>query len=102
MENFCGAPCDATGHHWFGSSARLARSNDTRHDIERRVTADLEYINSWSISLDLKILLQTIGVILHHNAFWALYPSEHRTLPSLPPVPQSLALMPALPNGIAP
>jgi exopolysaccharide biosynthesis polyprenyl glycosylphosphotransferase len=41
----------------------------TRNDIEKRVAADLEYINSWSIWLDLKILLQTIGVILHRNAF---------------------------------
>ena len=41
----------------------------TRNDIEKRVAADLEYINSWSIWLDLKILLQTIGVVLHRNAF---------------------------------
>ncbi len=40
-----------------------------RYDIERRVAADLEYVNSWSIWLDLKILLQTIGVIFHRNAF---------------------------------
>jgi lipopolysaccharide/colanic/teichoic acid biosynthesis glycosyltransferase len=41
----------------------------TRDDIEKRVAADLEYINGWSIWLYLKILLQTIGVILHRNAF---------------------------------
>jgi lipopolysaccharide/colanic/teichoic acid biosynthesis glycosyltransferase len=41
----------------------------TRDNIEKRVVADLEYINGWSIWLDLKILLQTIGVILHRNAF---------------------------------
>ncbi len=41
----------------------------TRSDIEKRVAVDLEYINSWSIWLDLKILLQTIGVVLHRNAF---------------------------------
>jgi len=40
-----------------------------RSDIEKRVAADLEYINSWSIWLDLKILLQTIRVVLHRNAF---------------------------------
>jgi len=41
----------------------------TRDDIEKRVAADLEYINSWSFWLDLKILLQTIRVVLHRNAF---------------------------------
>jgi polysaccharide biosynthesis protein PslA len=41
----------------------------TRSDIEKRVAVDLEYINSWSIWLDLKILLQTVGVVLHRNAF---------------------------------
>ena len=41
----------------------------TRADIERRVTADLEYINSWSIWLDLRILLQTIAVVLRRDAF---------------------------------
>ena len=41
----------------------------TRNDIEKRVAADLEYINRWSIWLDLKILLQTTRVIFHNNAF---------------------------------
>ena len=41
----------------------------TRSDIEKRVAADLEYINNWSIWLDLKILLQTIRVVYHQNAF---------------------------------
>jgi lipopolysaccharide/colanic/teichoic acid biosynthesis glycosyltransferase len=41
----------------------------TRSDIEKRVAADLEYINSWSIWLDLKILLRTIRVVFHPNAF---------------------------------
>jgi lipopolysaccharide/colanic/teichoic acid biosynthesis glycosyltransferase len=41
----------------------------TRGDIEKRVAADLEYINSWSVWLDLKIMLQTIFVIWHRNAF---------------------------------
>ena len=41
----------------------------TREDIEKRVAADIEYINSWSILLDFKILLQTIRVIWHRNAF---------------------------------
>jgi exopolysaccharide biosynthesis polyprenyl glycosylphosphotransferase len=41
----------------------------SRGDIEKRVAVDLEYINSWSIWLDLKILLKTVGVVLHRNAF---------------------------------
>ena len=41
----------------------------TRDDIEKRVAADLEYINSWSIWADLKILLQTIRVVFYRNAF---------------------------------
>ena len=47
----------------------LRGATDTRNDIEKRVGADLEYINGWSIWLDIKILLQTIRVVLHSNAF---------------------------------
>jgi polysaccharide biosynthesis protein PslA len=38
-------------------------------DIEQRVSADLEYVNSWSIWLDLKILIKTPLVLVHRNAF---------------------------------
>ena len=38
-------------------------------DIERRVAADLEYVNTWSIWLDLKILIKTPLVMMHRNAF---------------------------------
>ena len=47
----------------------LRGATDRRSAIEKRVEADLEYINSWSIWLDLKILLQTIRVVMHPNAF---------------------------------
>ena len=47
----------------------LRGATEKRGDIERRVGADLEYINSWSIWLDFKILLQTILVVIHRNAF---------------------------------
>jgi polysaccharide biosynthesis protein PslA len=40
-----------------------------RGDIEKRVMADIEYINSWSIWLDLKILLQTARVVLQNDAY---------------------------------
>ena len=33
-------------------------------DFEQVVKYDLEYIDNWSISLDIKILLQTVGVVL--------------------------------------
>jgi polysaccharide biosynthesis protein PslA len=38
-------------------------------DIADRVSADLEYVNSWSIWLDLAILLKTPLVLVHRNAF---------------------------------
>ena len=41
----------------------------SRGDIEARVHADLEYINSWSIWLDLRILVTTPFVMAHPNAF---------------------------------
>ena len=47
----------------------LRGATEKRGDIEKRVGADLEYINSWSIWLDIKILLQTIRVVFHRNAF---------------------------------
>lgn len=40
-----------------------------RTDIERRVEADIEYINNWSIWLDLKILVATFRVAIHSNAY---------------------------------
>jgi exopolysaccharide biosynthesis polyprenyl glycosylphosphotransferase len=47
----------------------LRGATTMRSDIEKRVAADLEYVNSWSIWYDLKILLQTIRVVFHRNAF---------------------------------
>jgi lipopolysaccharide/colanic/teichoic acid biosynthesis glycosyltransferase len=38
-------------------------------DLENRLAADLEYMRSWSLWLDVKILLMTFGVIVHRNAF---------------------------------
>lgn len=42
---------------------------EKRCDIESRVAADLEYIHSWSPWLDVKILLRTMRVLVHSNAF---------------------------------
>jgi exopolysaccharide biosynthesis polyprenyl glycosylphosphotransferase len=41
----------------------------TKEDVEKRVAADLEYINSWSIWLDAKIVIQTVQVLIHANAY---------------------------------
>ncbi|MBS9476643.1 exopolysaccharide biosynthesis polyprenyl glycosylphosphotransferase [Ancylobacter radicis] len=41
----------------------------SRIDIEKRVAADLEYINGWSLWLDIKILFMTLKVAIHHNAY---------------------------------
>jgi polysaccharide biosynthesis protein PslA len=62
------------GHEFAGITGLaqvrgLRGATHTRNDIEKRVAADLEYINGWSIWFDLKILLQTIRVVLHRNAF---------------------------------
>lgn len=36
-------------------------------DFEEVVRLDLEYIDNWSIGLDIKIILKTIGVIFKHK-----------------------------------
>ena len=43
--------------------------NQQREDIEHRVAADLEYINGWSLWLDIKILAKTPLVVIHRNAY---------------------------------
>lgn len=42
---------------------------EKRCDIESRVAADLEYIHTWSLWLDVKILFRTMRVLMHSNAF---------------------------------
>jgi len=37
--------------------------------MEARVKADLWYINNWSYSLDIKILLKTFAALLAHEAY---------------------------------
>lgn len=36
-------------------------------DFDEVVRLDLEYIDNWSLTLDLKILLQTVGVLFSHR-----------------------------------
>jgi polysaccharide biosynthesis protein PslA len=38
-------------------------------DLENRLAADLEYIQNWSLALDIEILLRTFGIVVHRNAF---------------------------------
>ena len=41
----------------------------TLEKMEKRVECDLEYINNWSVALDLKILTQTIFVLFSKEAY---------------------------------
>jgi exopolysaccharide biosynthesis polyprenyl glycosylphosphotransferase len=38
-------------------------------DLERRVRSDLEYLSSWSLWNDVMILLKTLRVVVHKNAY---------------------------------
>jgi polysaccharide biosynthesis protein PslA len=40
-----------------------------REDLIERLNADLEYVNGWSLGRDLMILLATVRVVVHRNAF---------------------------------
>jgi lipopolysaccharide/colanic/teichoic acid biosynthesis glycosyltransferase len=40
-----------------------------RDDLTNRLNADLEYVNNWSLWNDLKIVVRTIGVVIHKNAY---------------------------------
>lgn len=40
-----------------------------REDLVKRLQADLEYMNEWSIALDIQILFATLRVLVHRNAF---------------------------------
>ena len=39
------------------------------HSMEQRIEADIEYINNWSIWLDLTILVRTFGAFVGKNAY---------------------------------
>lgn len=44
-------------------------ATDKVEDLTNRLTADLEYLENWSIAQDFWILMRTIGVLRHSNAF---------------------------------
>lgn len=41
------------------------RSNIT--DFDEVVKLDVEYIDNWSLMMDIKVILKTVAVVLHHN-----------------------------------
>ena len=47
----------------------LRGATEKRCDLTDRVSADLEYLNGWSFSRDIAILVQTVGVVFHRNAY---------------------------------
>jgi exopolysaccharide biosynthesis polyprenyl glycosylphosphotransferase len=44
-------------------------ATNRRDDLTRRLQADLEYIIGWSVMRDLVILVSTVRVVVHRNAF---------------------------------
>ncbi|MET0308822.1 MAG: sugar transferase [Sphingomonas sp.] len=44
-------------------------ATDRRIDLTNRLQADMEYIDGWDIWRDLSILLKTLKVVVHSNAF---------------------------------
>lgn len=40
-----------------------------REDLLNRLDADLEYVNGWSLARDIVILIATLKVVVHRNAF---------------------------------
>jgi len=44
-------------------------STDDHQDLIDRLQSDLEYVTKWSIWRDLRIIVATIGVLVHHKAY---------------------------------
>jgi lipopolysaccharide/colanic/teichoic acid biosynthesis glycosyltransferase len=47
----------------------LRGATNSQEELEQRVASDLEYMNTWSFWLDVKILLRTPTVLVHENAY---------------------------------
>ena len=47
----------------------LRGATDTEADLRQRLQADLEYLDGWTILRDVRIILGTIRVLVHHRAF---------------------------------
>ena len=44
-------------------------ATEMKSDLENRLQSDLEYASNWSLLTDIKILVKTVGVLLHKNAY---------------------------------
>jgi exopolysaccharide biosynthesis polyprenyl glycosylphosphotransferase len=44
-------------------------ATETRRDILNRVEADLEYLHGWSLMRDIAIMVGTLNVLVHRNAY---------------------------------
>ena len=44
-------------------------ATDRVDDLEKRGRCDLEYLSSWSVGLDIMILIKTLRVVMHKNAY---------------------------------
>jgi lipopolysaccharide/colanic/teichoic acid biosynthesis glycosyltransferase len=42
---------------------------DSHEDLVNRLQSDLEYVTNWSIWRDLRIIVATLGVLAHDNAY---------------------------------
>jgi len=47
----------------------LRGATDTEADLRQRLQADLEYVDGWTVLRDVRIVLGTIRVLVHHRAF---------------------------------
>jgi exopolysaccharide biosynthesis polyprenyl glycosylphosphotransferase len=47
----------------------LRGATDTEGDLSARLQADFEYLNQWSLWGDIKIILATLRVLVHHRAY---------------------------------
>jgi polysaccharide biosynthesis protein PslA len=47
----------------------LRGATHSREELEQRIASDLEYITTWSLWLDIKILVKTLTVLVHENAY---------------------------------
>lgn len=47
----------------------LRGATDSESDLTYRLQADLEYLDGWTVLRDIKIILSTIRVLVHHRAF---------------------------------
>ncbi len=47
----------------------LRGATDTEGDLSQRLQADFEYLNQWSLWGDIRIILATLRVLVHHRAY---------------------------------